>query len=50
MSEFVCVLLLPDGDARRTHQYILVQAKEGPTSNGGRSLYYLAPKHLYRGE
>jgi len=30
--------------------FILVWAREGPTSSGGECLYYLAPKCLYRGE
>ena len=36
----------------KTQRFILVRAREGPTSSGGRgkSLYYLAPKCLYRGE
>jgi hypothetical protein len=47
------VLRVPilDGDARRTHGgFILVRAKEGPTSSGeGRVLYFLAPRCLRRG-
>ena len=50
MSEFVFVFSFPDGDARWTQGFILVRAKEGPTSIGGESMYYLAPKCLYRGE
>jgi len=34
----------------KTQRFILVQAREGPTSSGGEFLYYLAPKCLYRGE
>ena len=35
----------------KTQRFILVRAREGPTSSaGGESLYYLAPKCLYRGE
>jgi len=34
----------------KTQRFILVRAREGPTSNGGECLYYLAPKCLYRGE
>jgi soluble cytochrome b562 len=34
-SEFVCVLPFPDGDARRHKDFILVRAREGPTSSGG---------------
>jgi len=46
-SEFVCMFSFPNGDARWTQGFILVQAKEGPTSSWGESLYYLAPKCLY---
>ena len=46
----MCVFSFSDGDARWTQGFILVRAKEGPTSSGGASLYYLAPKCLYRGE
>ena len=49
-SKFVCVLPFPDGDARRHkdlswfgQEKALRLAEEG-------SLYYLAPKCLYRGE
>jgi len=45
----VCVLSFPDGYARMTLVFILVQAKEGLMSSGGESIYYLAPKCLYRG-
>jgi hypothetical protein len=39
-----------DGDAKRIHRgFILVRAKEGPTSSGGGVLYFLAPKCLRRG-
>jgi hypothetical protein len=31
-------------------RFILVRAREGPTSIGGESWYYFAPKFLYRGE
>jgi len=34
-SEFVCVLPLPDGDARRTQVIYPSLGKEGPTSSGG---------------
>jgi len=35
----------------KTQRFILVRVREGPTSSeGGESLYYLAPKCLYRGE
>jgi len=33
-----------------TQIFILVRAREGPTSSGGESSYYFAPKCLYRGE
>ena len=47
----MCVLPFPDGDTRMTQRFILVRAREGPTSSeGGETLYYLAPKCLYRGE
>jgi hypothetical protein len=38
MSEFVCVFPLPNGDARMTQRFILVRAREGPTSSGGGDL------------
>jgi len=34
----------------KTQRFILVRAREGPTSSGEERLYYLAPKCLYRGE
>jgi hypothetical protein len=44
-----CVSPNLDGDAKRIHGgFILVRAKEGPTSSGG-VLYFLAPKCLRRG-
>jgi len=46
----VCVLPFPDGDIRMTQRFILVRTREGLTSSGGETLYYLAPKCLYRGE
>ena len=49
-SEFVSVHPFLDGDIRVTQRFILVRAKEGPTSSGGETLYYLAPNCLYRGE
>jgi hypothetical protein len=37
-----------DYDAKRIHRgFILVRAKEGPTSSGGKVLYFLAPKCLH---
>jgi len=35
-SEFVCMFSFSDGYARWTQGFILVRAKEGPTSSGGR--------------
>jgi hypothetical protein len=52
MSEFVLCVPNLDGDAKRIHEgFILVRAKEGPTSSvrGGEVLYFLAPKCLHRG-
>ena len=34
-SEFVCMLPFQDGDTRMTQRFILVRAREGPTSSGG---------------
>jgi len=48
--KLVCAFPFPDGDARKTQRFILVWARRGPTSSGGRYFYYLAPKCLYRGE
>ena len=39
MSKLVCVFPLPDGDARKTQRFILVRAREGPTSSGGRGMF-----------
>jgi hypothetical protein len=35
MSEFMSVLPLPDDDVSRTQRFILIWAKEGPTSSRG---------------
>jgi hypothetical protein len=49
-SEFVLRVPNLDGDAKRIHgEFILVRAKEGPTSSRGEVLYFLAPKCLRRG-
>ena len=50
MSEFVCVLPFPDGDARRHRDLSSFGQEKALRPAGGRSLYYLAPKCLYRGE
>jgi len=49
-SEFVCVFPFPDGDAKR-HKDLSWSGQEKalrPAREG--SLYYFAPKCLYRGE
>ena len=33
--KLVCVFPFPDRDARKTQRFILVRAREGPTSSGG---------------
>ena len=48
-SKFVCVLPFPDGDARR-HKDLSWFGQEKALHPAGESLYYLAPKCLYRGE
>ena len=50
-SEFVCVLMFPDGDAKR-HKDLswFRQEKALHPAGWGESLYYSAPKCLYRGE
>ena len=45
----MCLFPYPDGFARVTQAFIVVRAKKGPTSSGGESMYYLAPKCLYKG-
>ena len=51
MSEFVCVLPFPDGDAKRHINIYPGSGKRRPyVQQGGESLYYFAPKCLYRGE
>jgi len=49
-SKFVCVLPFPDGDARRHIDLSWFGQEKALRPAGGRSLYYLAPKCLYRGE
>ena len=50
-SEFVCVLPFPDGDAKRHTKIYPGSSKRRPyVQRGGESLYYFAPKCLYRGE
>ena len=50
-SEFVCVLPFPDGEARKDTKIYPGSGKRRPyVQRGEESLYYLAPKCLYRGE
>ena len=49
-SKFVCVLPFPDGDARRHKDLSWFGQEKALRPAGGGSLYYLAPKCLYRGE
>jgi len=49
-SKFVCVLPFPDGDARRHRDLSWFGQEKALRPAEGRSLYYLAPKCLYRGE
>ena len=46
----MCVFSFLDGDARWTQGFILVRAKEDPTSSGGREFVLSCTKCLYRGE
>jgi len=50
MSEFVCVLPFPDGDARRHKDLSWFGQEKALRPAGEVSLYYLAPKCLYRAE
>jgi len=50
MSKFVCVLPFPDGDARRHKDLSWFGPENALRPAGEGSLYYLAPKCLYRGE
>ena len=49
-SKFVCVLPFPDGDARRHKDLSWFGQEKALRPVGEESLYYLAPKCLYRGE
>ena len=49
-SKFVCVLPFPDGDARRHRDLSWFGQEKALRPAGGESLYYLAPKCLYRRE
>jgi len=49
-SKFVCVLPFPDGDARRHKDLSWFGREKALRPAGEGSLYYLAPKCLYRGE
>ena len=49
MSKFVCVLPFPDGDARRHRDLSWFGQEKALCPAGEGSLYYLAPKCLYRG-
>jgi len=49
-SKFVCVLPFPDGDARRHKDLSWFGQEKALRQVGEGSLYYLAPKCLYRGE
>ena len=49
-SKFVCVLPFPDGDAKRHKDLSWFEQEKALRPAGGESLYYSAPKCLYRGE
>ena len=49
-SKFVCVLPFPDGDAKRHKDLSWFGQEKALHPAGGESLYYSAPKCLYRGE
>ena len=49
-SKLVCVLPFPDGDARRHKDLSWFGQEKVLRPAGEESLYYLAPKCLYRGE
>ena len=49
-SKFVCVLPFPDGDARRHKDLSWFGQEKALRPAGEESLYYLAPKCLYKGE
>jgi len=50
MSKLVCVLPFPDGDASRHRDLSWFGQEKALRPAGEGSLYYLAPKCLYRGE
>ena len=49
-SEFVCVLPFRDGDAKRQKDLSWFGQEKALRLAGEESLYYFAPKCLYRGE
>ena len=49
-SEFVCELPFSDGDAKRHKNLSWFGQEKALRPAGGESLYYFAPKCLYRGE
>ena len=49
-SKFVCMLSFPDGDARRHRDLSWFGQEKALRPAGEGSLYYLAPKCLYRGK
>ena len=49
-SEFVCVLPFPHGDAKRHTDLSWFEQEKALRPAGEESLYYFAPKCLYRGE
>ena len=49
-SKFVCVLPFPDGDAKRHKDLSWFGQEKALRPAGGESLYYSAPKCLYKGE
>jgi len=49
-SEFICVLPFRDGDARKLRDLSWFGQEKALRPMGEGSLYYLAPKCLYRGE
>jgi len=49
-SKFVCVLPFPDGDAKRHKDLSWFGQQKALRLAGAESLYYFAPKCLYRGE
>ena len=50
MSEFVCMLPFPDGNARKHRDLSWFGQEKALRPAGEESLYYFAPKCLYRGE